>query len=675
MSLVRRMSTRFSLLGLREKLLFSMLVAVLFISVAIAFVARYILVSSLTHELEMRGEAIAYSVAERGGSHILDNDVPQLLALIFDEARLHQRKYLVSYIFVENQSGEVLAHTLTRPLPRNLLENRLPAGAQDSIKLLSLDGEPVYDMAAAINEGLYRIGTVHVGLSKSHIDALVGKLRVAFLGFISAVIAITIFLSSWLTRYITKPVSDLTRLSDEISRGNFDIPLKISPDENWDASRCPAFTNTDLPCWHFDQVRSGVDPGEEYRKCANCTFYRKHEGDEVVQLGDSFRNMVWSIKLYRRRLRESEEKYRSLFDSGPDPIFVVDCETGNIRDANPRAVELYGYSRDALHHMRFVELGPDHNEKCLDYFDEGGSGCVNFPKQIHYKQGGEPFFVNMHACPISYRGRHAIIIAVTDITGMIEKDAQLIQASKMKSLGEMSAGVAHEINQPLNAIKMGSEYLCMVGEENATLTRDLFIEVAREMSNQVDRASEIINTLRAFGRKSDLMEERVDINQPVRAVLSMLRRQFELDNIRFDLSLAGGLPPVMAHSNRLQQVIFNLVTNARDAINDISSPHDDATVRRIAIRSWAEDAHVFLEVEDTGSGIAEDDREKVFEPFFTTKETGQGMGLGLAITYGIIKDYGGEVRIRGEKGRGTVFCMQFPAALPRKESRESRITQ
>ena len=534
--------------GLREKLLLSMLAAVLFISVAIALVSRYILVSSLTQELEMRGKAVAHSIAERGGSYILDNETPKLLTLIFDEAKLHQRKYLVSYIFIEDQNGKVLAHTLTRHLPEVMLTNEIPAGALDSIELLDVDGEPIYDVAAAIHEGLYRIGTVHVGLNKSHIDSLIGKLRVAFLGFITLVIIITIFLASWLTRYITKPVSDLTRLSDEISRGNFDIPLKLGPDEDWDTSNCPAFTNTDLPCWNFDQSRSGPQPGEAHRKCASCGFYRKHEGDEVVQLGDSFRNMVWSIKLYRRRLRESEEKYRSLFDSGPDPIFVIDCETDEIRDANPRTVELYGYSKEEIIGMKFLDLGPDHNAKCMSYFIEGGSGCVYFPKQLHYKQDKEPFFVNMHACPISYRGRHAVIIAVTDITEMIEKDAQLIQAGKMKSLGEMSAGVAHEINQPLNAIKMGSEFLSLMEEENMEVPKDDFLEVVREISTQVDRAAEIINTLRSFGRKSDLIEERVDLNQPINAVLSMLRRQFELDNIRFKLDFADDLPPVSAHS-------------------------------------------------------------------------------------------------------------------------------
>lgn len=659
MTLKEKLVARISLVGLREKLLFSMLAAVLFISVAIALISRYILVSSLTNELEARGFAIAHSVAERGGSYILDNKIPQLLTLIFDEAKLRQRKNLVSYVFIENQRGEILAHTLTRRLPNTLRVNSIPKGETNSIKLVDLDGQDIYDLAASIHEGLYPIGTVHVGLNKSHIDALVGKLRVAFLGFISAVVLITIALSSWLSKYITKPVSDLTRLSDEISRGNFDIPLQFG-DEDWDTAKCPAFTNTDLPCWHFDQSRGEERPDDLHRTCADCAFYRKHEGDEVVQLSDSFRNMVWSIKLYRRRLRESEEKYRSLFDSGPDPIFVVDCGTGEIRDANPRTLELYGHTKKELIGMKFLDLGPDHNKGCMDYFIEGGGGCVYYPKLIHYKKDGEPFFVNMHACPISYRGRHAIIIAATDITELIEKDAQLIQAGKMKSLGEMSAGVAHEINQPLNAIKLGSEFLSLAQEDGMDVPKDHYREVVNEISTQVDRAAEIIDTLRSFSRKSDLHEEAVDINQPIEAVLSMLRRQFELDNITFDLALDKNLPPVQAHSNRLQQVVFNLVANARDAIND-KTTHDQGSKRRISIRTGTEENLVYAEIEDTGTGIDENERHKVFEPFFTTKEAGQGMGLGLAITYGIVRDYGGHIRISGEKGKGTVFRMEFQA--------------
>ncbi|MEF2232413.1 MAG: PAS domain-containing sensor histidine kinase, partial [Pseudodesulfovibrio sp.] len=114
-----RIAARIGRIGLREKLLFSMLAAVLFISVAIALISRYILVNSLTHELEMRGYAIAHSVAERGGSYILDNNIPQLLSLIFDETRIRQRKELIAYVFIEDQHGKILAHTLTRNLPES----------------------------------------------------------------------------------------------------------------------------------------------------------------------------------------------------------------------------------------------------------------------------------------------------------------------------------------------------------------------------------------------------------------------------------------------------------------------------------------------------------------------------------------------------------------------------
>jgi PAS domain S-box-containing protein len=657
---------RFAAVSLKNKIFGSILGVVLIISVAIAFLARYILVSSLTTELEMRGSAIAHSIAERGGGYILDNNVPLLLQLIFDEARLHERKHLISYIFVTDQDGEVLAHTLTRSFPPELTQaNVLPPGTTGSLREFSLDDETIHDIAVPITEGLYRIGSVHVGLSKNHIDKLIGKLRLTFLGFISAVILIIFYISNRLSQHITRPVSSLTRISDELSRGNFDFPLDPQGgDEFWRPMDCPAYANTEMPCWHFDQTVQGASA---HRTCDRCVFYRKRSGDEVVQLGDSFRNMVWSIKLYRRRLRESEEKYRSLFDSGPDPVFVVDCEDFRIADANPRAVELYGYSKEELIGMSYLDLGPENRSDCAlareDSSDGNGTGCLYHPKLLHYKKGARPFYVNVHACPISYRGRHAIIIAVTDITEMIEKDAQLIQAGKMKSLGEMSAGIAHELNQPLNAIKMGSEYLAILDEQGGGADPAAYREVVREISTQVDRAAEIINTLRAFGRKAEMMKENVDVNASIASVLTIVRRQFELGGIRFELSLAAGLPPVLAHDNRLQQVFFNLLTNARDAINEASQSGDAGARRVISIHTGAENDGVVVEIADSGVGIPEDVRDKIFEPFFTTKETGQGMGLGLAISYGIVRDYGGTIGIDSGPGRGTRFRLHFPQAV------------
>ncbi|MDD4952378.1 MAG: ATP-binding protein [Desulfovibrionaceae bacterium] len=657
-------------LSLKNKIVFSILVVILIISMAIAFLARWILVSSLTNELELRGNAIAHSVAEHGASFLLDKDYPRLLSLIFDEAKLREREHLISYIFVTDPKGTVLSHTFTRPFPDELLPvTQVPPEVQRNVAKLDIENEPVSDIAVPVNEGLYRIGTVHVGLSMDHIDALVAKLRITFLGFIAAIILILIAISTRLSRHITQPITKLTKISDELSRGNFDITLDLAGlDEGWDPSACPAFTNTDLPCWNFDDLsafeESPESNPEKFRTCRKCKFYKKREGDEVVQLADSFRNMVWSIKLYRRRLSESEDKYRSLFNSGPDPIFVINRDDHVIVDANPRALEVYGYTQDELIGKSFDELDPDNTQEYLSVFNSPSleSSCVYRPKIIHYKNGKRPFFVNAHSCSTSYRGQAAIILAVNDVTEMVEKDAQLIQASKMKTLGEMSAGIAHELNQPLNAIKMGSEFLLLMKEQGLTVPPEHFQEVVHEISAQVDRAAEIIQTLRAFGRKANFFKERININDPVLGVLSVLRKQFELENITFDIDLGKNLPCIMAHDNRLQQVLFNLVTNARDAINEKSSTVDVRPKRLISLRTYAEGDKVVVAVGDTGVGIPDQVKDKIFEPFFTTKEIGRGMGLGLAISYGIIEDYSGHIKIDSKEDEGTTFTISFPAA-------------
>jgi PAS domain S-box-containing protein len=660
----------FSSISLENKIFFSILGVLLIISLAIAFLARWILVSSLISELELRGIAIARTIAERGSGFILDRNYTRLLALIFDEYQLKERKHLIAYIFVVDQDNEVISHTFTRPFPPELRQVTPPTLEQaQSVRLITVAGQAAYDIALPVKEGIYRIGTVHVGLNKGHVDQLVSTLRTTFLGFISLVIVIFFIVSHILTRYITKPISRLTRISDELSRGNFDINLDLGAvSEGVDPYDCPVYVNTDLTCWRFDDFSplpgEVTGPPSNFRSCEPCVLYRKRTGDEVVQLADSFHNMLWSIRLYRRRLHESEAKYRSLFDNGPDPVFVVDSANFEIFDVNPRVLELYGFEKEELIGTSFLELEPELGGKTMEALAKSSDGqaCVYFQKVLHQRKDDKPFFVNQHACHTIYKGKPAIIIAATDITEMMEKDAQLIQASKMKSLGEMSAGIAHEINQPLNAIKMGSDFLSMMVERHREIPKDQLHEVVFEISTQVDRAAEIIDTLRAFGRKADLVKEKVDINRPVKGVHSMVRKQFELDGISIELHLTQGLSPILAQDNRLQQVLFNLVTNARDAINeknDLGPIREDGL---IVIRSYETNGRVVAEVQDNGTGIPEAARDKIFEPFFSTRETSHDMGLGLAITYGIVKNYGGDIQVQSREGEGSTFILSFPSA-------------
>jgi PAS domain S-box-containing protein len=622
--------TRIKNTSLKNKIFLATTAVILLISVLIALFTRGVLISSLASELKLRGLGIATSIAESSRGAILTENRPQLTSLIFD-ALLGERRYLLDYIFVQDKKGAVLAHTFTHPFPARLASgNPLdPAtGTENAIRLLRHRNRSIYDIAVLVREGIYPIGTVHIGLYKAHIDRLISKLRSTFLGFLSVVTIIFFGVSHWLSRSISRPLSRLTKASDEISRGNFEriLPPTTDADEKKGAG-------------HRESIQTN---------------------DEVRLLADSFTHMTAQIRRSQAQLRESELKYRSLFTSGPNPIFVLDRRDHTIIDANPRTEEVYGYAREELIGMPIDHLG---------LFEVTGDLPVD-PKPVlvsakvaFQRKDNSKLYVNVHACPAHYGKRPALIVATTDITKMVEKDDQLIQFSKLKTLGEMSAGIAHELNQPLNAIKMGSEYLEMMSEHEKLMSREDLLTVGAEVSRQVDRATAIIGRLRDFGRKSDFGREQVCLNDPVRSVLNIVAPQLELQNITLILDLDSHLPKVRAHHNRLEQVIFNLLANARDAINQKGvSAVDDEDPQQIEIRTAARGGHAELTVSDTGVGIAREDQGKIFEAFFTTKEMGEGMGLGLSISSNIVEDYGGVIRMQSRPGRGTTFRLSFPLA-------------
>ncbi len=609
--------------SLKNKIFFSVTAVILLISVLIALFTRWILISTLTSELKQRGLGIAYSIAESCRGYLLTNDVNQLTSLIFD-ARLGTRRELVGYVFILDKQGQILAHTFISEFSEQIARANPIAPEQDHrIQLINSGKDEVYDVAVAVTEGIYRIGSVHVGLYKKHIDQLINKLRTTFLGFVSVVILFFFIISHHLAKTITQPITALTKVSDEISRGIFDVQLN--------------------PQNGFQQ--GGIK-------------------DEVRQLSRSFINMTNRIKESQAKLKESDNKYRSLFASGPNPIFVLDRKTLTILSANPSAEEAYGYTKEELVGRLFTDLGPfelDENQ-WSEFNGRHADNVTTISSKVRYfKKGQEAFYVNVHACPAYYEDKDALIVATTDISEMVEKDSQLIQASKMTTLGEMSAGIAHELNQPLNAIKMGSEFLEMMIEKEAPIPEKELFQIVREVSSQVDRAEGIIRRLRDFGRKTDFTKEKILINDPINSVLDIIGRQLRLQNIDVQLHLAANLPPILAHHNRIEQVIFNLLTNARDAINLKEEAGLGSNHRNIVIKSRTEAHQVVVAVSDTGIGIDPAVKAQIFEAFFTTKKMGEGMGLGLSITNGIVEDYGGKIQIDSEQGQGTTFVLSFPA--------------
>jgi C4-dicarboxylate-specific signal transduction histidine kinase len=244
----------------------------------------------------------------------------------------------------------------------------------------------------------------------------------------------------------------------------------------------------------------------------------------------------------------------------------------------------------------------------------------------------------------------------------------LIQAGKMTTLGEMAAGVAHELNQPLNAIKLGSEYLQTMTEQGRPIPEDNMGMVAGAISKEVERAAAIINHLRDFGRKSDVSKQRIDINRPIRGVFTLLGQQLKVHGIEVITDLDANLPPVLADENRIEQVLINLVNNARDSIEARRDLVFVASPDVLSVKSYVEGDRVVVSVSDNGTGIPPIIQERIFEPFFTTKDVGKGTGLGLSISYGIMRDYNGTIDFETAEGVGTTFKLSFPCIKDEKQN-------
>jgi len=271
---------------------------------------------------------------------------------------------------------------------------------------------------------------------------------------------------------------------------------------------------------------------------------------------------------------------------------------------------------------------------------------------------GRNLMVNLSVAPFQVGSgeRCGTILILDDVTARIRLEEQLQHSEKMASIGLLAAGVAHEVNTPLTGI---SSYTQMLRDQVGP--SDPGGALLEKIEKQAFRAAKIINNLLHFSRSGSGELEPLDVNKLVLDVLSLLEHQLDGARIKVRKELAEGLPEVRGNENRLQQVFFNLILNAKDAM-----PHGGW----LTLATRADDDAVVIEVADTGHGIRREDIKRIYDPFFTTKGMGRGTGLGLSVSHGILQEHGGAILVDSVPGQGTTFQVTLPALRPAEAAAE-----
>lgn len=358
-----------------------------------------------------------------------------------------------------------------------------------------------------------------------------------------------------------------------------------------------------------------------------------------------------------RALRESEERYRALFHNIPWPAWLAEAATSRFVEVNEAAMGLYGYSREEFLSMHIASL-----ENARLGGGEPATDAAEFTVAVrhHRRKDGSVVEVDLACQAVHVGGRRALLFVARDITAQRRLEHQLMQNQKLEAVGRLAGGIAHDFNNLLTVV-LNCSALALARPEVGSVARSHVEEIEKAAL----RAAELTKHLLAFTRQHPFETSVIDLNKVISRFQKMLSRVLG-DNVELATFLTPSLGKIRADANRIEQVIMNLVVNARDALpaggrvfietsnvvldERYASDHVEVTPGR----------YVMLAVSDTGIGMSAETKARIFEPFFTTKDAVAGTGLGLSTVFGIVRQTGGHVAVYSEIGRGSTFKIYFP---------------
>ena len=373
---------------------------------------------------------------------------------------------------------------------------------------------------------------------------------------------------------------------------------------------------------------------------------------KLIGIHITIRNIT-DRKMAENAIRLSEEKYKAMLNASPEGIVLINLN-GIITEISEIGIPLFGENsrNDIIGKVMAQFVSPEEidifRELLVKTTNEGFTQNISLTikKKDQSVFAGEistTLMVDQDGAPFSF------MLIVRDVSQRKETEAKQIHSDRMSTLGEMAAGIAHEINQPLNIISLVMDKILFETARVEIVDVDFLKIKSVKIFENITRIRDIIDHVRAFSRKQDdFIPAYFDINTSIVNASSMIVEQFKHHGISLNLYLEPLIPQIPGNTFKFEQVIINLLANAKDAVTEKKNQWQDAEML-IGIRSWMENQNVYIEVTDNGSGISKDDIHNIMLPFYTTKEEGKGTGLGLSICYQIIKEMNGTIEVFSEK--------------------------
>ena len=383
----------------------------------------------------------------------------------------------------------------------------------------------------------------------------------------------------------------------------------------------------------------------------------------LMELADDLVYGILSLRTHAERkqaeeaLLESEETFKAISSTANDGIIMLNNEE-EISYWNEAAGKMFDYSKEEaigrkLHETIIPDRFEEDHLKGFRRFKETGQGPI-IGKTVELtaiKKDGSEFPIELSLSAVKLKGKWNAVSIIRDITERKRIEKSVRVSYKMASLGQMTAGVFHEVLNPLNIISSYTQVMLLKEEKGSEKERYL-----KQILEEVERIVKITDSLLIFSRKGNENVESVEINSFLEKVMSIVEPDMTLRNIKFIRKFEEELPEIMANNDKLRQVFLNIITNVGHAMPN----GGNLTISTLSIEKQGK-SFVSIKLKDTGCGIKSSNIDKVFDPFFTTKKEGEGTGLGLSISYGIIKNHGGEMRVNSKEGKGTTFIIDLPA--------------